>query len=689
MAKANLKFSTDIIIRLGEELNPSPDQSILELVKNSYDADARHCIIELTNTSMPGGTVKVCDDGDGMDLPHIRDGWLVLGRSKKNIKTRTRLGRIPAGSKGLGRLAALRMGSRTLLCTRPRTSPQRQYQLDIDWSVFDKADLVEEVDLLIESSACSKKNKPGTEIILSRLIHRITRSDVKKLARSLLLLADPFADNPEGFQPILQAPEFVDLVKLVKCRYYDDAEYHLVAEVNKKGEAAAFVKDWKGEDLFSADHKELSKKSKGSKYICPSAKFDLWVFILNSFAFSTRKTTMGEVQKWLKVFGGVHLYQNGLRVSPYGNPGNDWLDMNLRRARSPEERPSTNTSIGRVSVFDTSALLTQKTDRSGFIESDEFLELRRFATDMLDWMALRRVELAEKRRAKARVVAPKKSTKEKTSFEQAIKQIPKKEQNKIKSAFTKYDDARRKEVINLRKEVQLYRTLSTAGITAATFAHESGGNPIKVISFSINTIGRRGRKLLSKKRYDADLAKPVERIKESTKALQVLGIATLELLGYEKRRSGRVEIHKIIHEITKTFAPFLKIRNVKITKELTSGNPYLRGSVAAIESILTNLLNNAIVWLEDIPKKKRAVVIRTSIEEDILILNVLDSGPGINDISLKDIWLPGQTTRPNGTGLGLTIIKDAVVDLGGNVTAVEQGELGGAEFIVELPILGV
>ncbi len=51
--------------------------------------------------------------------------------------------------------------------------------------------------------------------------------------------------------------------------------------------------------------------------------------------------------------------------------------------------------------------------------------------------------------------------------------------------------------------------------------------------------------------------------------------------------------------------------------------------------------------------------------------------------------LPGQTTRPNGTGLGLTIIKDAVVDLGWNVQAVEQGELGGAEFIVELPILGV
>ena len=689
MAKANLKFSTDIIIRLGEELNPSPDQSILELVKNSYDADARKCVIELNNTCSPGGTVKVCDNGDGMDLSHIKDGWLVLGRSKKNIKTRTRLRRIPAGSKGLGRLAALRMGSRTLLHTRPKASPYRQYELDIDWSVFDKANLVEDVDLIIASSSSSKNNKPGTEIILSNLKHRITRSDVKKLARALLLLADPFEDNPEGFQPILQSPEFADLETLVKRRYYDDAEYHLVAKVDKKGKAAAFVKDWKGKELFSAEHNELTKRIGGGEYSCPPAKFDLWVFILNTTAFLTRNTTLTEVRSWLQSFGGVHLYQNGLRVSPYGNPGNDWLDINLQRARSPEERPSTNTSIGRVSVFDTSALLIQKTDRSGFIESDAFLELKRFATDMLDWMAIRRMEHAEKRRAKARSLAPKRSTRAKTSLQDVIKKIPKSAQGTVQAAFNKYNQATEKEVKHLRKEVQLYRTLSTAGITAATFAHESAGNPIKSINLSINTIGRRGTELLSKKRYDEYLAQPVERIKNSTRALQVLGNVTLNLTDHEKRRTGRVEIHKTIEDVLNTFSPFLNARHIDVLTELGEGNPYLRGSEAAIESILTNFLNNSVIWLEGVSKNQRTIIIRSRIEENVLLLKVLDSGPGIREISTRDIWLPGQTTRSNGTGLGLTIIKDAVTDLGGSVQVVEEGELGGAEFIVELPILGV
>jgi C4-dicarboxylate-specific signal transduction histidine kinase len=39
--------------------------------------------------------------------------------------------------------------------------------------------------------------------------------------------------------------------------------------------------------------------------------------------------------------------------------------------------------------------------------------------------------------------------------------------------------------------------------------------------------------------------------------------------------------------------------------------------------------------------------------------------------------------------LGLTIVRDAVTDLGGRVDAIEKGELGGAEIIIELPILGV
>ncbi|MFN8951925.1 MAG: ATP-binding protein, partial [Aphanizomenon sp.] len=75
----HFKFSPKILQRLGEELVPNPDQGIIELVKNSYDADATECKIELVNISIIGGSIIISDNGMGMDKDTINEGWLVLG----------------------------------------------------------------------------------------------------------------------------------------------------------------------------------------------------------------------------------------------------------------------------------------------------------------------------------------------------------------------------------------------------------------------------------------------------------------------------------------------------------------------------------------------------------------------------------------------------------------------------------
>jgi C4-dicarboxylate-specific signal transduction histidine kinase len=69
-----------------------------------------------------------------------------------------------------------------------------------------------------------------------------------------------------------------------------------------------------------------------------------------------------------------------------------------------------------------------------------------------------------------------------------------------------------------------------------------------------------------------------------------------------------------------------------------------------------------------------------------MLLRVLDNGPGIIGLSIDDIWLPGRSSRRGGTGLGLTIVRDTAADLGGRAYAVPKGELGGAEFLIELPL---
>src|SRR5881394_1538989 len=68
MAQRDLRFrfSTALLRRLGEELNPSLERGLIELVKNAYDADATECTIELQDVDEPGGEVTVSDNGCGM-----------------------------------------------------------------------------------------------------------------------------------------------------------------------------------------------------------------------------------------------------------------------------------------------------------------------------------------------------------------------------------------------------------------------------------------------------------------------------------------------------------------------------------------------------------------------------------------------------------------------------------------------
>ena len=455
VTSASFRFSTDILRRLGEELVTSFDQGIVELVKNSYDADARTCSVELIGTRSPDGTVIVTDDGDGMTGDDIRDGWLVLGRSRKTPLIRTRRRRLPAGSKGLGRLGALRMGEEVLLVTRPFDEPGVEYSLHLRWSDFERRDVVEDVELDIQRS--DSESRPGSRIVISGLKRATNQREVRKLARELVLLADPFGD-PSGFRPELIVPEFEGLESLVRRAYFDDCEFRLVAHLDESGHASAQVFGRSGSLLWASNDGEFD-----THYRAPAALFELWAFLLQGTSFADRSATVGEVRRWLEQVGGVHLYHRGLRVLPYGDPGHDWLSMNLQRVRDPELRPSTNTSVGRVVVVDEEGVLLQRTDRTGFIENDSFTDLRRFAVDALEWMHRKRVDEREERRAKAKRASEKRAERAQSRLRREIGRLTPEAQPAIRKATNELESARDSERTILREELALYKTLASVG----------------------------------------------------------------------------------------------------------------------------------------------------------------------------------------------------------------------------------
>jgi C4-dicarboxylate-specific signal transduction histidine kinase len=134
------------------------------------------------------------------------------------------------------------------------------------------------------------------------------------------------------------------------------------------------------------------------------------------------------------------------------------------------------------------------------------------------------------------------------------------------------------------------------------------------------------------------------------------------------------------------FDPFFKDYKIEVVLQKTDANPKILGSVSMLEAIVTNFLTNTIhaFDVETEIVQNRKVVIRTVVSDSGIVLSVLDNGPGIK-MPVDEVWLPGRTTTPNGTGFGLTIVRDVVSDLDGEAFAVAKGELGGAEFAVRIP----
>ena len=174
-------ISAAVVFRLGEELITDDVQALVELVKNSYDADATWVNVTIDTRAKnrwgreyadATGAILVEDDGHGMDESTIRRGWLTIANSpKREAKAAgqvTRLGRTPIGDKGLGRLGSQRLARNVEIVTTPRGSRTTEHYSAFSWMDFrDSSNLGE---ILVNYDERKTSRKPhGTKLILSGL----------------------------------------------------------------------------------------------------------------------------------------------------------------------------------------------------------------------------------------------------------------------------------------------------------------------------------------------------------------------------------------------------------------------------------------------------------------------------------------------------------------------------------------
>jgi len=134
MAKAHFDIDASIVFQLGEDLITDVVQALVELVKNSYDADATYAKVTVeTEETVPDersffpdakGYILIEDNGVGMDETTLTQGWLTISKSPKRALKKaggtTERGRTPLGDKGLGRLGVQRLGYNIEIFTQPK-----------------------------------------------------------------------------------------------------------------------------------------------------------------------------------------------------------------------------------------------------------------------------------------------------------------------------------------------------------------------------------------------------------------------------------------------------------------------------------------------------------------------------------------------------------------------------------------
>ncbi len=152
----DLHFKTNVQLKsiIGKDLINDDNIAILELVKNSFDADAKIVQVKYFNLkqnddekvedySSSTSRLIIQDDGIGMDIDDIRDKWLNIAYSEKK-SNKTQHKRRMAGAKGVGRFSCDRLGEYLNLYAK-KSKDSNYYKLSIDWKKFEVEDEKKEI----------------------------------------------------------------------------------------------------------------------------------------------------------------------------------------------------------------------------------------------------------------------------------------------------------------------------------------------------------------------------------------------------------------------------------------------------------------------------------------------------------------------------------------------------------------
>jgi signal transduction histidine kinase len=648
-----------LLLQLGDQLIKNESIALLELVKNSYDADSTHVNILMEKIdNQDKGRIVIEDNGIGMNMDIIQNVWMEPASDYKEKlldekEEKRQFKRLPLGEKGIGRFSVYKLGEQIELITKMKGN--KEIVININWKEFHSSKYLDEMGIKISerSPEIFKGSKTGTKIIIKKLKTSWTKQMIRDVYRAVNSLCSPFdapdsflvnfdTDKKEWLKGLLSWEEICDFSLFsVECemegQHITKFNYNFTPwqtmkklqprKITEKDEQVRKISKMVDRNNASID---LSNAKIGK------VKFEALIYDRDARVLKLGVQDKRGLKEYLNANGGIRVYRDGIRVYDYGEQGNDWLDLGTRRINVPTKRISNNIILGAIHLSrEKSRDLIEKTNREGFIDNEAYNVFRAAILYVLEKVEMFREIDKEKIRT---FYGPTTSSEPVISDIEGLKKLVEKKvtDKKLKKNISVY----------LRRIEDNYRYINETLLKSA-----GAGLNLSVVIHEAEKITKELVKVIAK---DKTSGRIISLVKHLSRLIENYSVIV--------RNTGRKKenLKELIEQAIFNIEFRLKAHNIEVIQKYPKNIVELKCTRNLIIGTILNIIDNSIWWLEYGEIKNKKIYI--SVTDEMLGFHSIilaDNGPGFS-LPTDEMVRPFISAKPDGMGLGLHIAKSVM-----------------------------
>ena len=727
-----------LITMLGDQLIKNELIALVELIKNSYDADAswvKVSFIDFAPDYSLTATSKIIieDDGCGMNADILKKHWLNPATPdklrRKAVNAKTEKGRILQGEKGIGRFAIFKLGKTIKITTRRQRQDDEGHFIDegddventlvYDFSIYDDNFLKEngqDKDLFLENlpvefsqappttivpkeiilGTTKRKRKPyGTIIEISNLKTKWTDLRVARVQKEVGKLQPIFSQDTDSdfgvwiykdnqlntyqdrYKEQLQnCLENKSVFKVTHGRY-SSTDNIISFKINDQDVRL----DFKDSDISGL--KQFKKfNTPEYKTECGSFRFEFYIFDFNVDSENPSKYFLDNDDKKIIREHRIYLYRDGLRVMPYGDPEDDWLRIDIARGTiRADEFLSNDQVVGCVYISqEENPKLIDKTNREGLIEDgralDDFITVLQLILKYLRKKPFAQYLIDKQRKKEIDRI---KRGRPSELIETAKKQYA--DDQKTLTFLKSFERSYKKEKKVLEDRINKTENLAAVGLSIETASHD-------VMLFIRKTLENQDsliRDLMTGEEIDRqELLKRLTLIRGNLSIVETQMKDVQLLFPSTKSRTKNINVKEIIDKVTGLYKRAFNDNKIFVDFDVTERPLIVKTTDAVLLQVFINLFDNSLYWLKTVDRERR---IKISIDGNKQRLIFSDNGPGIKDDDVNYIFEAFYSGKgEEGRGLGLYIAKQLLDRYDYSIDLAEFSKdkiLCGANFVLE------